>query len=297
MIVNNSLNLFIQYLQIEKNCSQYTIRCYRTDIREFFMFMSEQALEKVSEISYVEARLYLTKLYKEQLSSTTIARKISSLRSFYQFLLREELVDDNPFSLISFRKMTKRLPNFFYEEEIIELFKVCNTDTPLDQRNQAMLEVLYGTGIRVSECADIRLTDVDLSLNTLLVRGKGRKERYVPFGDYAKEALFLYIDDGRKNLLKEQDHQFLFVNYRGNPITPRGIRMVLQKMIEKSALNRNINPHMLRHSFATHLLNSGADLRTVQELLGHANLSTTQIYTHISNEHLRKSYLEHHPRA
>lgn len=298
MNVNVSLKLFIEYLQIEKNCSKYTIRCYQLDIREFFMFMSEQAIEKITEITYVEARLFLSDLYDKQFTRTTIARKISSLRSFYRFLLREEYVTENPFSLISLKKGSERLPQFFYEEEIVELFKVCNTNEPLDQRNSALLEVLYGTGIRVSECTNIHLHDLDMSLNTLLVQGKGRKERYVPFGDYAKEALEIYIEDGRQKLMKDKEnHNVLFVNFRGEPITSRGIRTVLQKMIEKSALNRNIHPHMLRHSFATHLLNSGADLRTVQELLGHVNLSSTQVYTHISNEHLRKTYLAHHPRA
>lgn len=297
MNVKISLRLFIQYLQIEKNCSQYTIRCYRSDIEEFILFMSEQAREQFSDITYIEARLYLTKLYNETYKSTTIARKISSLRSLYQFLLREEIVEDNPFSLISLRKTDKRLPQFFYEEEVIQLFKVCNTDESLGQRNQAILELLYGTGIRVSECSDIHLADVNFSLNTLLVKGKGQKERYVPFGNYAKESLQLYISNGRNELLKNSKHDVLFVNFRGEPLTVRGIRLILKKIIDETALNRNITPHMLRHSFATHLLNSGADLRTVQELLGHTNLSTTQIYTHLSNEHLRNSYLTHHPRA
>lgn len=297
MNVNVSLKLFIEYLQIEKNCSQYTIGYYNQDIREFFMFMSEQAVENVKDVTYTEARLFLTKLYKQQLARRSIARKISSLRSFYKFLLREKLVDENPFSLVSIPKADQRLPEFFYEEEIRELFAACHAETPLDQRNLALLEVLYGTGIRVSECASIHLHDLDMSLSTVLVRGKGHKERYVPFGNYAKNALSIYIEDGRNKLLKNKKHPFLFVNFRGEPITTRGIRTILNKMIEKTALNGSIHPHMLRHSFATHLLNNGADLRTVQELLGHANLSSTQVYTHVSNEYLRKTYMAHHPRA
>lgn len=298
MNVNVSLKLFIEYLQIEKNCSQYTIGCYHKDICEFFMFMSEQAVEDVEDVTYFDARLFLTKLHDQQLAKKSIARKISSLRSFYKFLLREKLVSENPFSLVSLPKAEQRLPEFFYEEEIRQLFASCHTETPLDQRNQALLEILYGTGIRVSECAHIHLHDLDMSLGTVLVRGKGHKERYVPFGSYAQNALSIYIEDGRKQLVKNKDnHDILFVNFRGEPITTRGIRTILNKMIEKTALNGNIHPHMLRHSFATHLLNNGADLRTVQELLGHANLSSTQIYTHVSNEHLRKTYMAYHPRA
>lgn len=292
-----TLKLFIEYLQIEKNCSQYTIDYYQEDLRDFFMFMSEQAVENLSDVSYYDARLYLTKLYNQQLARRSVARKISSLRSFYTFLLREKLVKENPFSLVKLPKAEQRLPNFFYEEEIRQLFEVCRSDTPLDQRNQALLELLYGTGIRVGECAQIHVRDIDLTLSTVLVRGKGHKERYVPFGSFATEALHMYIENGRKKLLQKNSHDVLFVNFRGGPLTTRGIRLILNKMIEKTALNGKIHPHMLRHSFATHLLNNGADLRTVQELLGHANLSSTQVYTHVSNEHLRKTYMAHHPRA
>jgi integrase/recombinase XerC len=296
--VNVSLKLFIEYLQIEKNYSQYTIEHYQHDISEFVMFMSEQAIASFSEVQYSDARLYLTKLFERKLARKTIARRISSLRSLYKFLLREEMILANPFSLISIPKIEKRLPEFFYEEELEQLFKSCETKTPMGQRNKALLELLYATGIRVSECCQIRLKDLDFSLSTILVHGKGSRDRYVPFGQFAKEALVQYINDGRQQLVeKNQSHDRLFVNFRGGPITDRGVRTILNSMIDKSSLNGKIHPHMLRHTFATHLLNKGADMRSVQELLGHAFLSSTQIYTHVTNDYLRKTYMKHHPRA
>ncbi len=292
------LKLFIEYLQIERNYSKYTIGQYEHEIKDFFMFMSEQAIMEVKDVQYLDARLYLTKLYERKLAKKTMAKKISCLRSFYKFLLREKLVDSNPFTLVSIPKTEKRLPQFFYESELQLLFQSCETETPLGQRNKAILELLYATGIRVSECCQIRISEVDFFLSTVLIHGKGNKQRYLPFGSIAKKSLELYINSGRKKLISENDHHdVLFVNHRGGPLTVRGVRKILNSMIEKSALTGHIHPHMLRHSFATHLLNNGADLRSVQELLGHAFLSSTQIYTHVTNERLRKTYMEHHPRA
>jgi integrase/recombinase XerC len=296
--VNNSLKLFIEYLQIEKNYSQYTIEHYQHDIRDFFMFMSEQGLNSLDEVEYSDTRIYLTKLFEQQLSRKSVARKISCMRSFYKFLLREKIVGDNPFSLVSIPKLEKRLPDFFYEEELAELFKACETETALGKRNKALLELLYATGIRVGECCKIQMKDLDLSLSTVLVRGKRKKERYVPFGSFAHDALVEYILNGRPDLQKvKEDHDYLFVNFRGGPLTDRGIREILNKLIEKSALTGKIHPHKLRHSFATHMMSNGADMRTVQELLGHAFLSSTQVYTHVTKEHLRNIYMSHHPRA
>lgn len=296
--VNNSLTLFIEYLQIERNYSQYTIEHYQHDIREFFMFMSEQGLNDLGEVDYSDLRIYLTKLFDQKLSRRSVARKISCMRSFYKFLLRERLVEDNPFSLVSIPKLEKRLPDFFYEEELSQLFDACETETPLGKRNKAILELLYATGIRVGECCKIQVKDIDFSLSTVLVHGKGKKERYVPFGSFAHDALEEYIMNGRGDLLKEKNgHNYLFVNFRGGPLTDRGIREILNKLVEKSALTGKIHPHKLRHSFATHMMSNGADMRTVQELLGHAFLSSTQVYTHVTKEHLRNIYMSHHPRA
>ncbi|UQX56708.1 tyrosine-type recombinase/integrase [Cytobacillus pseudoceanisediminis] len=180
----------------------------------------------------------------------------------------------------------------------MQLFNACEASTPLGQRNKALLELLYATGIRVSECSQIRLKDLDMYLSTVLVRGKGSKERYVPFGSFAQDALDTYINHGRKKLLANGNVQEnLFLNARGGPLTARGIRTILDRIIEKSSLTGKIHPHMLRHTFATHLMANGADMRTVQELLGHAFLSSTQVYTHVTNEYLKKTYMAHHPRA
>ncbi|MBM4763943.1 tyrosine recombinase XerC [Bacillus sp. B15-48] len=296
--VNVSLKLFIEYLQIEKNCSQYTIKHYQHDITDFFMFMDEQAILDVKAVQYSDVRIYLTKLFEQRLSRRTVARRISCLRSFYKFLHREKLVEENPFSLVSIPKAEKRLPGFFYEEEMELLFESCETNTPLGKRNKALLELLYATGIRVSECCKLRLKDVDFYLSTILVQGKGNKERYVPFGSFAHDELENYIHTSRNDLLNgREDHGFLFVNFRGGALTDRGVREILNKLFEKSAISGKIHPHKLRHSFATHMLNHGADMRTVQELLGHAFLSSTQVYTHVTNEHLRQTYMSTHPRA
>ncbi|MBY0120705.1 tyrosine recombinase XerC [Bacillus sp. S/N-304-OC-R1] len=296
--VNNSLNMFIEYLQIEKNYSQYTIEHYQQDINEFYMFISEQGISKLENVKYFDVRIYLTKLFEKKLARKSVARKISCLRSFFRFLVREKIVSENPFALASIPKLEKRLPEFFYEEELKELFNACKSDTILGQRNKALLELLYATGIRVSECSNIRLNDLDMHLSTVLVQGKGNKQRYIPFGSFAQDALQYYIQHGRQSLLaKEAPNDYLFLNSRGRPLTPRGIRHILNQLIEQSSLNGKIHPHMLRHSFATHLLANGADMRTVQELLGHAFLSSTQVYTHVTSEYLRSSYLAHHPRA
>ncbi|WP_059170132.1 tyrosine recombinase XerC [Bacillus sp. FJAT-27445] len=296
--VNVYLKLFLEYLQIEKNSSQYTIEHYHRAISEFFDVMAEQGITDVKDVQYHDARLFLTRLFGQKQARKTISRKISTLRSFYKFLLRENIVADNPFALVILPKREKRLPEFFYEDELEILFEACSADTPLGQRNLALLELLYATGIRVSECCTISIRDIDFFLSTVLVMGKGSKERYVPFGSKAAAALKLYIGDGRKKLLEGKPNQdALFVNHRGGPLTARGVRTILNGMIEKSSLTGKIHPHKLRHSFATHLLNNGADMRTVQELLGHAFLSSTQIYTHVTNEKLKKTYMAHHPRA
>lgn len=294
----NILYAFIEYIQIERNYSEYTVKFYRQDIEQFYLFMIEQGISSLNKVEYFDARLYLTKLYEKKYSRTSLARKISSLRSFYRFLMREQLVKENPFSLLSQSKKQSKIPKFFYEEEMEKLFDVCNGESNLDKRNLTLLEILYSTGIRVSECANIKIKDIDLEFDTILVKGKGKKERIVLFGNFANEALKDYINHSRPLLMKNaQNHEFLFVNFRGNPLTERGIRHILNDIISKAALTGKMHPHMLRHTFATHLLNNGADLRTVQELLGHENLSSTQIYTHVTKEQLRKSYLSHHPRA
>lgn len=293
-----ALSSFIEYLQIEKNSSHYTIENYKRDIHGFFLFLNEQGIEDITSVEYFDVRLYLTNLYEKKLSKRTVARKTSCLRSLYKFLLREGDVKDNPFSLASLPKKDQRLPRFLYEKEMNQLFSSLKKDSPIGIRNSALLELLYATGIRVSECCEIKLQDIDLSLGTVLVHGKGKKDRYVPVGRYAQEAIDLYIRTARMEMTSSdaKAHVYLFVNFRGDPLTPRGVRYILNELIKKSAADGSLHPHMLRHSFATHLLNNGADIRTVQELLGHSKISSTQMYTHVTKDQLKKVYNASHPR-
>lgn len=299
MNVKKLLQLFVGYLQIERNYSKYTIASYQNDLEHFVQFMEREGISSFLDVTYADVRLYLTTLHDEKLARKSVARKVSSLRSLYRFLMREGYQKDNPFALASLPKKELSIPKFLYAEELEELFEVSDTDTPLGQRNQALLELMYATGIRVSECVNLQLTDIDFAVGTILVMGKGKKQRYIPFGSYAQDALITYIENGRKQLAKkaEEHSQMVFLNAKGTPLTSRGVRFVLNELIKKASLTMRISPHMLRHTFATHMLDEGADLRTVQELLGHENLSTTQIYTHVSKERLRSVYMKHHPRA
>ncbi|WP_245831812.1 tyrosine recombinase XerC [Oceanobacillus senegalensis] len=291
--------MFMEYLQIEKNVSPYTTKFYQQDLEIFFAFLQQESIQDLKEVDARVVRVFLSQLYEKQLSRKTVSRKISSLRSFYKFLEREGKLSGNPFAQITLPKTSKPVPTFLYKEEIEKLFEVNDMTEPLGQRDQAIIEVLYGTGIRISECQGLHLKDIDFSIGTMFIRGKGRKERYVPFGRFAEIALETYINEARPILLEKakKSTDALFLNARGNPLTDRGMRLVLNKMVDKAALTVHVHPHKLRHTFATHMLNEGADLRVVQELLGHENLSSTQIYTHVTKDYLRDVYMKSHPRA
>lgn len=288
---------FIKYVQLEKNFSVHTVREYEADITQFLHFLEQEGVYCLTEVEYLHARLYVTKLYEENMARTSISRKISSIRSFFRYLNREVDLDDAPFRSLYHPKKEERLPSFFYEEELQQLFAASSGEDEKSIRNMAILELLYATGIRVSECVSVEVNQIDFAYSILRVMGKGRKERIVPFGQYAHDALTRYMEEVRPKLIKNKDHQRLFVNMRGGELTARGVRHILSEMMEEASLHSKIYPHMLRHTFATHLLNNGADLRTVQELLGHAHLSSTQVYTHVTKEHLRNTYMNTHPRA
>ncbi|SIS37680.1 tyrosine recombinase XerC [Salimicrobium flavidum] len=293
------LRQYKEYLQIEKNASPHTVHMYIRDLEEFQEFLLKEVVSTIDDIDMGVVRLYLSQLYDNGLSRRTVSRKLSSLRGFFRFIEREEGIEKSPMMDVRLPKENHYIPQFFYEEEMEELFKSADTSTPLGQRNLAILELLYGTGIRVSECANLELERIDFSLSTILVTGKGRKERYIPFGEFAKSALENYIENGRKELSAKSGSASskVFLNNRGNSITPRGIRVVLDKLVTNASMTVDIHPHKMRHSFATHLLNEGADLRSVQELLGHEHLSSTQIYTHVSKDRLKDVYENSHPRA
>lgn len=297
MIESDKLHAFIEYIQLEKNYSNLTIREYEKDIIQFIRFLEIEGVSKLNDVEYVHARLYVTNLYDEQHARTSISRKISSIRSFYKFLHREYNIRDDAFQSLYHPKKETKLPHFFYEEEMEKLFEANKGTDPLSIRNMAILELLYATGIRVSELISIELRHIDSSYGVVRVMGKGRKERYVPVGDFALSAVEDYVLNSRPKLMKHTSHPFLFVNNRGGHLTTWGVRYILNGMMEKASMHTTIYPHMLRHTFATHLLNNGADLRSVQELLGHEHLSSTQVYTHVTKEHLRKTYMNAHPRA
>ncbi|MCM3756706.1 tyrosine recombinase XerC [Sporosarcina aquimarina] len=290
-------NEYIMYVRLEKNYSVHTVSEYEKDVDEFLEFLKTEGILTIESITYQEARLFASRLYERELSRATISRKISSVRSFFRFANSRYDINDTAFRLLHHPKKEERLPAFFYVEELEKLFDSCLGEKPRDLRDRALLELLYATGIRVSELTSISLSDIDNDLGIVRVMGKGRKERYVPFGSFAQSAIERYIENSRSLLMKNTKHDRLFVNLRGGPLTERGVRHVLDAIVERASIQSNVYPHMLRHTFATHLLSAGADMRTVQELLGHSDLSSTQIYTHTTKEHLRRTYMNTHPRA
>lgn len=288
---------YLDYLQYQRNYSSKTIESYRRQINHFLIFLKQEMIDDFNDVNYMMLRGYLTKLYEENLSKSTINHKLSSLRSFFNYLLKEELINDNPFLLVESQRTEKRNPDFLFPEEIMALLDSIETKDDLGVRNKAMLELMYASGLRCSEVVNLQITNIDLNQMTLLIHGKGNKDRYVPFHEYARDWLIDYIEGARKNLMiKNEGHNFVFVNKFGNPLTNRGLENIVDRVTRLYDPTKKIHPHTFRHSFATHLLNAGADIRTVQELLGHENLSTTQIYTHISKDHLKEVYFKAHPR-
>lgn len=289
---------FKDFLENERNYSIYTVKSYLKDISDFNNYLKKNEFPVYLEISNNVPRYYLSYL-NQKYKATSVNRKLSSLRSFYRFIVQNGYKDNNPFLEISSVKTPQILPKRLYEEEIEKLFNVIDTDTVIGRRDYAILEMLYGTGIRVSELCGLKMQDIDFYNNNIIVLGKGNKERYVPIHPKIKSTVYEYIQFSRLDLLKvnkENVPDSLFLNFKGYPLLVRGVRVILDKLAESAGLEFKISPHMLRHSFATSLIDNGADLRSVQELLGHENLSTTQIYTHVSKEALKKGYDKFFPR-
>ncbi|MDU0567176.1 tyrosine recombinase XerC [Staphylococcus haemolyticus] len=285
---------FLNMLKVERNFSAHTLKSYHDDLVQFNHFL-EQELINLRTFEYKDARNYLSYLYSQNLKRTTVSRKISTLRTFYEFWMTQDETIINPFVQLVHPKKENYLPQFFYEEEMEALFETVAKDTKKGLRDRVILELLYATGIRVSELVNIQLKDIDMSLPGVKVLGKGNKERFVPFGEFCRQSIEQYLREFKP--IQHTKHSFLLVNMNGAPITERGVRYVLNDVVKRTAGVTEIHPHKLRHTFATHLFNQGADLRTVQSLLGHVNLSTTGRYTHVSNQQLRKVYLNAHPRA
>lgn len=299
--LNDLIQQYMLYLQVEKNASQHTVHNYRADIDHFILFVQQQGAGEAlfSQIKPIHIRAYLVELNKDQYARRTVARKIACLRSFYRFLCRENYVDDNPFDGIHTPKLEKRLPVFLDAVEVKDMLELPGSDL-LGRRDAALMETLYATGARVGELVGLGIGDLDLVNRFVLLFGKGAKERVVPIGRTAVRALEYYLAIIRPQLYsrhKGSVHQALFLNRNGGPLTDRSVRRMIDKYVEVLALKKHVTPHTIRHSFATHLLDNGADLRFVQELLGHVSLSTTQLYTHVTKERLKAVYRNAHPRA
>lgn len=288
---------FMAYLEVERHYSPQTVTAYRRDVTDWCEFLAQSGTADPRLADSVAVSAYMTELASRQYAASTTSRKLSSLRAFYKYLLKVGKVAENPFALVEGKKVRSRLPQFFYEPEIEALFETVKGADALSVRNRAILEILYGTGIRAAECVGLTMQQVDLNRQTLLIHGKGNKDRYVIFGDRAQEALTAYLNGARKELggVAGLVEPHVFLNQHGHPLTVRGLEDILNRLIKASSLPGDIHPHMLRHTFATHMLNHGADLRSVQELLGHASLSTTQIYTHVTTEHMLRDYARYFP--
>ncbi len=297
-----AINKYIEYLTNVLNYSKNTIISYYNDIIEFSLFVKQEKFSK--DILTIRndrcSKAFISHLNNIGDSVNSVNRKMASLRSFYNYLVSENIVDNNYFLNINSLKKPKRLPKIIKEKEIVLMLNACNKNTTLGFRDYLIISLLYATGLRVSELCSLKTTDLDLINLEIKVFGKGSKERIVLIYDEIRDDLIHYINNERIALLAKSDNELnrtLFLNNKGTSLTPRGVRVILDKVIKNCEETFHVSPHMLRHSFATSLLNNGADLRSVQELLGHVNLSTTQIYTHITYENLKKQYILAHPRA
>jgi integrase/recombinase XerC len=295
---------FLEHLRYERNVSEHTLRNYSSDLDQFFQYLTLNNTREepdLSAIDHLTIREWLASLHSAQKKKSSIARKLAALRTFFQFLVREGVLEMNSAKLVSTPKQEKKLPKHLSIEEAVRFIESPDAETDLGKRDRAMLELMYATGVRVAELTTLNVADVDFSNQLVRVTGKRRKQRIVPFGDPAGEAIRNYLSVRDKFLfnapISERDDEALFLNYKGTRITTRSVGRMVDKYIRLCAGMHNISPHALRHSFATHLLDSGADLRDIQELLGHARLSTTQVYTHVSMEKLIEVYDKAHPKA
>lgn len=291
----NYINDFIDYLTYEKKYSSNTISNYEKDLSDFASYIKSKKLN-YKKLDYSDVTDYMIHLKSLKLSSSTINRHLSSIRSYYKYLINNKIVDNSPFKLINGPKKEKKLPNYLQYNEFEDLINVCD-ETDLGVRNRMILELLFATGMRVSEAVNLKISDINFKEREIKVYGKGSKERIVYFSKVCQKVMSEYVLNARQNLLKGKKCEYLLLNHLGNKLTRRGVADIIDKLINKSSIKHKISPHTLRHTFATLLLNEGMDIREVQELLGHSRISTTSIYTHVSNEELRKVYLNCHPRA
>ncbi|MDT7542084.1 MAG: integrase/recombinase XerC [Acidobacteriota bacterium] len=302
------LEHYFEHLRYERNASEHTLRNYRIDLGQFHDHLAPPDPQTgarrefdIKQIDHITIREWLAALHAAQKKKSSIARKLAALRTFFQFLVREGVVESNPAKMVATPRQEKNLPTHLSVEDMVRFIETPDIETDLGKRDRAILEMLYGTGMRVSELTKTNLRDVDFKNKLVKVTGKRRKQRIIPFTEPARDALLLYLTVRNSFLhntpITERDDQAVFLNYQGTRITTRSVGRMVDKYILLCAGIHNISPHSLRHSFATHLLDNGADLRHIQELLGHARISTTQIYTHVSMERLIEVYDKYHPKA
>ena len=302
------LTQFLEHLRYERNVSEHTLRNYQSDLEQFVDHLApanakngKRNFPNLADIDHITIREWLATLHTAQKKKSSIARKLAALRTFFQFLVREGLMEQNPAKLVATPRQEKKLPKHLSIEDAIKFIETPDIDSELGKRDRAMLELMYATGVRVAELTKMNIGHIDFRNRLIRVTGKRRKERIVPFGEPALDALKAYLEvrDGLLNNapISEREPEALFLNYQGTRITTRSVGRMVDKYIRVCAGKYDISPHALRHSFATHLLDSGADLRDIQELLGHARLSSTQIYTHVSMEKLIQVYDKAHPKA
>ena len=284
---------FLDYLMNEKKYSNYTETNYELDLFKYEEYLNSHKINYL-KVKYKDISNFIIYLKESKYKSTSINRILSALRSFYSFLEKNNKIQSNPFPLITSVKTEKRLPNYFKYDEFITMLDSIE-DTPLGIRNRLILEMLLATGMRVSELVSLKINDIDESNKEIKVLGKGNKERIVYYGSYCSESLDNYLHKSRNILLSGKTSEYLFINNNGTKLTDRGVRLIIDKIVQKSCIKSKVSPHTFRHTFATLMLNEGCDIKSVQELLGHASLSTTGIYTHLTNEEVRREYLKAHP--
>ncbi|TDQ41608.1 site-specific tyrosine recombinase XerD [Aureibacillus halotolerans] len=290
---------FLEYVIVEKGLSENTVSSYERDIQHYLTFLTlHERVERIEDVTRGHILNYLAELHDKGRAKTTVARNIASIRSFHKFLSRDKVTQTDPSAHLDAPKSDRKLPSVLGNRDIEALLSFPNSETSYMRRDRAMLELLYATGMRVSELTNLNVEDVHMTMGFVQCTGKGNKERIIPLGQMANNALDVYLREERGTLLKRGSSEHaMFINHRGTRLTRQGFWKVLKKRAKEAGVQKNITPHTLRHSFATHLLENGADLRAVQEMLGHSDISTTQIYTHVSKVRLKDIYAQHHPRA
>lgn len=289
----DDIEKFLKYIKEEKNYSDLTIESYKNDLEEFLVCINAKDLSKVNRL---DIKIFLKELFDKNDSANTVSRKISTLKSFYKYMKIIGNIDSNPMSSIKYPKKEKPLPKFVQYNELEEMLDISKKG-PLGLRNNLIIELMYNTGVRVSELVNIKLNDIDMDSKRIKILGKGSYERYAFFGEYAYNIIKKYINSLRLTLLNGKTSNFLILNKDGNQITTRGISKIIDNIIKETSVKIKVSPHTLRHTFATHLLDNGCDLRSVQEMLGHKNINSTEVYTHVTSERLKNVYFQSHPRS